>query len=318
MFYLVYLKYDAAALAHDCNDNRRVVGTNMGTPEQEIDLQLAGSPPQTGGMERVEHSIASTVVLRPHLGTATKTFRAPFLVRLLYWCCFQARFPYEHNKISLEAAIHRRTIAGLISQYRFGRNLVAPALSVQEHEGKKSLVTEYVPGEKVSSQREALQFLNQVAPVFAQIGLSVWQVSPRNPHAYTNLVQTTPGEFTIIDLESALVTPFPPKGQFRAFWKNGFIPVFDDINFVILRQYLEEHQAELDETLGPSVSAKLRNAVDSAEQAIGLWKKAELRLWGKLARFSYFMLDWKGLALSFSPLRRLSMTRRQRPRQPKA
>ena len=49
---------------------------------------------------RIERSIASTVVLDPERGTATKRYYPPGLVRLLYWLSFQASFP-THNQSSL-------------------------------------------------------------------------------------------------------------------------------------------------------------------------------------------------------------------------
>ena len=50
---------------------------------------------------RIENSIASVVVLDPEAGTATKVYKPPPVVRLLYWLAFQAKFPYEGNAIAL-------------------------------------------------------------------------------------------------------------------------------------------------------------------------------------------------------------------------
>ena len=59
-------------------------------------------------------SIASTVVLNPEEGTATKIYKPPGLVRLLYWVAFQAKFPYEHNRAAstIEQRWTRQPIAG--------------------------------------------------------------------------------------------------------------------------------------------------------------------------------------------------------------
>ena len=51
---------------------------------------------------RIEGSIASTVILDPDRGTATKMYAPPRLVSLLYWLAFQAKFPYQHNRAALE------------------------------------------------------------------------------------------------------------------------------------------------------------------------------------------------------------------------
>ena len=79
---------------------------------------------------RIERSIASTVVLDPGEGTATKFYRPPGVVRLLYWLAFQAKFPYESNQAALQTAEYRRKIASSLTTHRFGKDLVAPVQAV--------------------------------------------------------------------------------------------------------------------------------------------------------------------------------------------
>ena len=55
--------------------------------------------------------------------------------------------------------------------------------------GECSFVTEYIAGEKVENDKESREFLGQVAEIFAEAGLGVWQINPRNPHAHTNLIR---------------------------------------------------------------------------------------------------------------------------------
>ncbi|MEE9284480.1 MAG: phosphatase PAP2 family protein [Dehalococcoidia bacterium] len=242
---------------------------------------------------RVETSIASTVFLDPERGTATKIYRPPGLVRILYWLAFQARFPYESNIAALHAAQHRRKIAGLLTLHRFGKDLVAPATTAECIHGRCSFVTEFVPGEKVENDEAAREFLGQVAETFAEAGLSVWQVNPRNPHAHTNLIRTPSGDLKIIDLESAIVTLFPAPGQWRSALKRGNVPVFDDIDFERMRRYVAANALALEGTLGPEGVAELRIAVNGAERAIREWKDAEPRIWGRLISRTYRLLDWK-------------------------
>ena len=243
---------------------------------------------------RVEKSIASTVVLDPERGTATKVYSPPGVVRLLYWLAFQARFPYENNRAALQAARHRRRIAGLLTSHRFGKDLVAPVTTVECMHGQCSFVTEFVPGEKVMNDEPAKLFLGQVAETFAEAGLSVWQVNPRNPHAHTNLIRTPDGDLKIIDLESAVVTPIPAPGQWRSALKRGTFPVFDDIDFERLRHYVTANGSALAVSLGPAGMAELSDAVDLGEEAIRSWKDAEPRVWGRLISRVYRLLDWKG------------------------
>ena len=200
---------------------------------------------------RIERSIASTVVLDPERGTATKVYMPPGVVRLIYWLAFQATFPYEHNVASLDAATYRRKIASALTINRFGKDLVAHVTGVTCGYDPCSFVTEFIPGEKVENDDAAKEFLGQVAETFAEAGLSVWQVNPRNPHAHTNLIRTPEGDAIIIDLESAIATPIPAPGQWLSALRRGSIPVFDDIDFERLRDYISTNEAALEASLGP-------------------------------------------------------------------
>ena len=258
------------------------------------------SPKQATEMEvldcescRVESSIASTVVLDPERGTATKVYKPPGVVRLIYWLAFQASFPYEHNRAALDAATYRRRIASALTVHRFGKDLVAHVTSVNCGYGPCSFVTEFIPGEKVENDERARKFLGQVVETFADARLSVWQVNPGNPHAHTNLIRTSDGDSIIIDLESAVVTPIPAPGQWRSALRRGTIPVFDDIDFGRLRDYINTNEAALEESLGRDGLAELRGNADSCEQAIRTWQDSEPRVWGRLIRGVYRLLDWK-------------------------
>ncbi|MCH8298430.1 MAG: phosphatase PAP2 family protein, partial [Chloroflexi bacterium] len=138
----------------------------------------------------VASSIASVVVLDPEEGTATKVYVPPPLVRILYWIAFQAKFPYETNAAALQSGKYRRQIASLLTTHRFGKDLVAPVTTIDCTHGNCSFVTEFIPGELAKNDEPAQKFLGEVTESFAEAGLSVWQVNPRNPHAHTNLILT--------------------------------------------------------------------------------------------------------------------------------
>ena len=76
-------------------------------------------------------SISSTVELDDH-GTADKTYKPPLFVRLLYWLVFQVPFPYVANHAALEAARYRRLIVGLLTEFWYGDNFVAPVLDIHD------------------------------------------------------------------------------------------------------------------------------------------------------------------------------------------
>ena len=242
---------------------------------------------------RIEGSIASVVVLNPESGTATKVYRPPAVVRLLYWLAFQAKFPYQGNSIALQAAAYRRKIASLLTIHRFGKDLVAPVTAVNCIGGVWSLVTEYVPEEKAKNDGPTKRFLTDLSKLFAEAGLSVWQINPRNPHAHTNLILTPDGDLKIIDLESAVVTLLPAPGQFRAALKSGNFPIFDDIAFSRLSNYVTANQAAIESNLGPDGLAELRRVAGQAERAISAWKESEPRIWGRTVSRVYQMLNWK-------------------------
>ena len=243
---------------------------------------------------RVEHSIASTVFLNPEEGTATKTYQPPPLVRLIYWLSFQARFPYESNPDALRAATYRRTIASLLTINRFGKDLVAHVTYENCNHGSCTFVTEYIPGQKVENDDEAKEFLGQVAETFAEAGLGVWQINPRNPHAHTNIIRNLDGDFIIIDLESAVATPFPAHGQWRSSLSRGNLPIFDDIDFDRLRSYIDSREPELRTSLGREGLAELREAADRGEEAIRAWQASEPRVWGIIIRGLYRLFNRKG------------------------
>ncbi len=246
---------------------------------------------------RTEVSLASVVVLDPTRRTATKVYRPPVLVRVLYWLAFQAPFPYDRNRFALEAAAHRRRIAGLLTRHRFGRDLVAGVDGVVAQQGRYAFVTELIPGEKVDNSQEIQDFLRDVTELFSQAGLGTWQVNPRNPHAHTNLIRTPAGDLKIIDLESALVTPFAPHGQWGSTLRRGAFPIFDDIDFERLKAYVVANTQSLGETLGPRRYGELLEGIAGAELAILRWKGAEPRVWSRLARRGYWGFRWAKRAL---------------------
>ena len=241
----------------------------------------------------VASSIASVVVLDPVEGTATKVYRPPPLVRVLYWLAFQAKFPYETNNAALQAGKYRRQIASLLTIHRFGKDLVAPVTDIDCEHGNCRFITEFIPGEVAENDAPAQRFMGEVSAIFAEAGLSVWQVNPRNPHAHTNLILSAEGDYTIIDLESAVISLFPAPGQFRSSLKSGNLPIFDDIDFPRLRDFTSANEAALTSTIGVDGVKALKHATDHAEEAINTWKAAEPRVFGHLIAGTYRLLNLK-------------------------
>lgn len=245
---------------------------------------------------RVERSIASRVDLNPETGTATQVYRPPPVVSLIYRIAFQAKFPYTHNEAALKAAAHRRKIASFLTIPRFGKDLVAPVITIDCSHDVCSFVTEYIPGKLAENTPDVQRFLGEVAETFSAAGLSVWQVQPSNPHAHTNLIGSPEGGYTIIDLESAVVTLLPGLGQWRSALRMGRVPVFDDIDFDRLRGYISEHREALTDALGPDGLREFEHEVVHGEQAIQEWKESEPRIPGRVISRIYKILALKGHA----------------------
>ena len=89
-------------------------------------------------------SIASRVFLDHKHHTAIKVYSPPLLVRVLYWLAFQAPFPYVRNQSALMAAKARRRIAGLLTQFWYGRDMVSPVIAISEEGGRYAYVTRLV------------------------------------------------------------------------------------------------------------------------------------------------------------------------------
>ena len=239
-------------------------------------------------------------MLDPERGTATKTYNPPKVVSLLYWLAFQAKFPYDYNQAALHAAMYRRKIASAITTHRFGKDLVARTTAADCMLGECSFVTQFIPGEKVENDEPTKLFLGQLTETFAEAGLGVWQINPRNPHAHTNLIRNADGDLIIIDLESAVVTPIPAPGQWRAAMRSGNIPIFDDIDFGRLRNYITDNEVALQQSLGSEGLAQFWEDVDLGEEALRSWQDSEPRIWGKLISRVYRLLDWKGFHKRFT------------------
>ena len=265
---------------------RRTQWMSAGQSKEDLAVAACGS-------FKVANSIASVVVLDPVQGTATKVYTPPPLVRLLYWLAFQARFPYETNSAALQSGKYRRQIASLLTIHRFGKDLVAPVKTIDCGHGNCRFVTEFIPGEVAENDGPAQRFMGEVSEIFAQAGLSIWQVNPRNPHAHTNLIKSADGDYTIIDLESAVISLFPAPGQFRSSLKSGNLPIFDDIDFPRLRDFTATNQAALTKSIGADGVKALIHATDHAEEAINTWKDAEPRLIGHLIAGTYKLLSVK-------------------------
>ncbi len=242
----------------------------------------------------VAGSIAGKVYLDWKAGTATKEYNPPLPVRALYWIAFQAPFPYQVRKDSLEAAAAKRKIVGLLTKHRFGYDMMAAVHRIEKSENGYRFVTELIQGVEPESNGEVEDLLNEMYSSFQEAGMPTWQIAPGNPHAYSNFIRRPNGELKLIDLESALVSTSYPWKELRAALRDGNFPTFDDVDFVQLRADVSAQAGQLTDPLGMEGLQELNQSIDAAESVSRSWKDSEPRIWGRLAARVYRLLDFSG------------------------
>ena len=237
-------------------------------------------------------SISSTVELDYDQGTAHKTYEPPAWVRALYRLAFQAPFPYTSNHAALEAARQRRRIAGLLTKFWFGQDLVSPVLDIHDEDDERhGFVTELVRGSAPRDKKRARRFLKELTKRFLAAGLPTWQVTPYNFRAVGNLIEEEDGSYRIIDLESNLVAPLMPISGIVGGIRQGNLPAFDDIDSARLDAYLAEHAEEIEEALGEEEGRALSEAAAAYAKAAEEWHRSEPRLISKALRFALKLVD---------------------------
>ncbi|MCC7363564.1 MAG: hypothetical protein IT303_04260 [Dehalococcoidia bacterium] len=250
----------------------------------------AALPPASGIV--MTGSISSTVRLDYDAGTAEKSYEPTRAVRALYRLSFQAPFPYRSNMAAVRAAALRREVAGRLTGYWFGENLVAPALEVRTTaDGRAVFVTELVRGTAPRNIPAAKALLAELTTRFAESGLPTWQVGSYNPRSVGNLIEREDGAFRIIDLESNLVTPILPPRQLARAVRAGLYPSFDEIDVRRLDAYLSAERDSIVATLGDEGAAELFAAASAYAAAQAEWHASEPRIASKLLRFAFRLVD---------------------------
>jgi hypothetical protein len=251
------------------------------------------------------HALTSLILFRPD-GTGAKIYAPGLIPRLLYRLAFQAPFAYMANQAALDSAVHRRNLAGMLTEFWYGENRVARAIGIEVIDGRPAVVSERVVGTEPAHIIEARSFLFDVADRFDQVGLPSWQIDPRQPRAIGNLIERPDGNFIIIDLESGLVSPLAsPRAWLRAI-RRGSVPLFDEVYFDLTRQYVEREAGRMRETMGVLWLARLRAVLDAAEEAEQGWHRSEPRIWRRLLRGFWATI---GLGVPTSPYAEPSLKR---------
>lgn len=231
------------------------------------------------------HALTSTILFRGD--EVSKVYNPGFVPRLAYWLSFQAPFGYAHNPVALRAAVERRNLAGMLTEYWFGRNAVAEALRVDVIDGRWAITGRFTDGVDPVDHSRARKFLFDLADRFDEAGFPTWQIDPRQPRSIGNLLEQADGSYTIIDLESGLVSPLAsPRAWLRAI-RRAMVPMYDDVYFDLTRDYVARHAPEMEATLGSAWLAGLQKRLDDAESLAAEWHGSEPRIWSTALRFVF-------------------------------
>jgi hypothetical protein len=225
-------------------------------------------------------ALTSTVVFNGP--TVSKIYRPGFLPRAIYWLAFQAEFPYMRNHAALRAAVQRRNLIGMLTEYWYGENLVARAIGIDQVGGRYAITSEYIDGTPPRDRRAARRFLADLYERFDAAGLPTWQIDPRQPRATDNVIETEDGKLHVIDLESGLVSPLASRRAWRRAFQRGQVPLYDDIFFDVTRSYIESQETAMRETKGDDWVRGLRAALDATEAETQAWHDSEPRIWSRL------------------------------------
>lgn len=228
------------------------------------------------------HALTSLVLFNGD--SVAKVYTPGFVPRALYWLAFQAPFPYVANRAALDAAMHRRNLAGLLTAYWFGSSRVARATGVVEVDNHLALVSEFVHGGAPTDRKAAKAFLRELRARFEEAGLPTWQIDPRQPRAIDNLLETADGAYKVVDLESGLVSPLASLRTWGRAVRRGLVPFYDEVFFDVTRAYVAREEAAMRVTLGDERFAELVATLDAAETAAVAWHATEPRLWGRFVR----------------------------------
>jgi hypothetical protein len=234
------------------------------------------------GDDSVPHTQALTSTILFNGKSVSKIYRPGFLPRAIYWLAFQAEFPYMRNQAALRSAVLRRNLIGMFTEFWFGSNHVARALSVDRVRDRYAITSEFVEGSEPEDRESAKNFLRDLVARFEEAGFPTWQIDPRQPRATDNVLVDENGEYHVVDLESGLVSPLASLQTWKRAIARGYFPLYDDIFFDVTRSYVEQHEPEMRAKMGDAWVNELQYMVSATERETQRWHDSEPRIWSRL------------------------------------
>jgi hypothetical protein len=169
------------------------------------------------------------------------------LRRALNWLASQAPSPDTRNLAASRAAMRRRNLAALLTEYWYGESRVAR-----------------VAGQAPVNRYVARAFLAGLAARFEEAGLPTMHIDPRQPRAIDNLRETGDGVYKIVDLELGVFPMVSLKTWGRAL-RRGRSPFSSTVFFDVTRAYVAREEERMRAKLGHAWVANLHATLDAAE-----------------------------------------------------
>ncbi len=242
--------------------------------------------------QRHAHALTSVVIFDEH--TVSKVYNPGFLPRAIYWLSFQAPFPYIANRHALSAAVQRRNLASMLTEYWYGERRVAQATGIDVIDGNLAITSELVDGHAPYNRVAAKHFLRDLRDRFDGAGLPTWQIDPRQPRAVDNVLETVDGRYIVVDLESGLVSPLASLKSWARAIRRGHAPIFDTVYFDVTRDYIASEAEVIRSLKGEAWLADLESTLEAAEASANAWYASEPRLWSKVVD----VRNWKPRAVN--------------------
>ncbi|UCE37459.1 MAG: hypothetical protein JSW00_18715 [Thermoplasmata archaeon] len=204
------------------------------------------------------------------------------LAKSVYSISFQAPTP-DRNEDAVKAAVLTRNLLAILTKKwreRDGRiPCVADALGYRWDNEEKtySIITEFIDGRGPKPLTdEIFQLTNRMdllQPYLLEAGLygPAWQIDKSNMTSTANFrYSEEEGIWYWIDSEPGMVALKlgPKKKYISEAKKAGFIPLFADIDFLRLREYVKKERI-----------TGVDNIIDLLEQSMNEWKQSEIAIY---------------------------------------
>jgi hypothetical protein len=212
---------------------------------------------------------------------AEKVRQSSGFSQLVYALSFQAPTPDRNEHAVKSAVLTRNLLTELTNNWNSEDRripLMADAIGYKwNHEEKTySLITEFIQGRGPKPNTDEIDILMDCMDALQEnlfkAGLygPAWQADKSNMTSTSNFKITSDGSAYWIDTEPGMIAMSfaPGKKYIKAAKKKGFTPLFADIDFEKLRDYL----------VNEPINGCLENTVDQLELNMRIWKSSELAL----------------------------------------